>query len=76
MKELLFYNPTLTKEELLFEAEGMADFLDMVFKNTGGAKYEEGVTRAKAVADMTGLLVEPEKTLADLAEKVDEDYNF
>lgn len=76
MRELLFYNPTLTKEELKFEAEGIADFLDNVFRNTYGGRYEEGVNKAKAVADMVNILINAGKPLPDLAAKVDDDYNF
>ena len=76
MKELLFFNPTLTKEELKFEAEGMADFLDIVFKNTCGAKYEENINKAQAMSDMVDILLDAEKTMAELAQKVDDDYVF
>lgn len=76
MKELLFYNPTLTKDELKFEASGIADFLDIVFKNTYGGSYEENVNKAKATADMVTVLINADKTIADLAAKVDDDYHF
>ncbi|MDB5192081.1 MAG: hypothetical protein JWQ96_1644 [Segetibacter sp.] len=76
MKELLFYNPTLTDPELKFEAEGIADFLDIVFKNTYRAKYEAGVDRDKAFTDITNILIDKEKTMAELAEQVDKDYEF
>jgi hypothetical protein len=76
MKELLFYNPTLTKEELEFEAEGIADFLDIVFKNTYGGSYETGINKAKAVEDMVDILIDADMTMADLAATIDDDYNF
>lgn len=76
MKELLFYNPTLTKPELKFEAEGIADFLDIVFKNTYNGKYEDGINKARATSDMVDVLISGDKTMADLAAVVDDDYNF
>lgn len=76
MSQLLFYNPTLTKEELKFEAKGMAEFLDVVFKNTSNAKYEEGVNKAKAIDDMVDLFIDADKTMAELSEVVDNDYVF
>jgi|SRR6187401_1752421 hypothetical protein len=76
MKELLFYNPLLTKEELEFEAMGIAAFLDKVFKTTYEAKYEENVDKAKAIKDMVAILVDGGKTMPDLAKAIDDDYIF
>jgi hypothetical protein len=76
MKELLFYNPLLTQNELEFEARGIADHLDIVFRKTWGAKYETGVDRNKAVNDMTGILITANKTVADLAENIHNNYEF
>lgn len=75
MKELLFYNPTLTPGELKFEAEGIADFLDRAFINTAGAVYDN-CKREQAVEHMVNILIKPNKTMADLAEQVDIDYEF
>lgn len=76
MKDLLFYNPALTKEELEFEAEGIADFLDIVFKNTYGGSYETGINKTQAVEDMVEVLMDADMTMADLAATIDDDYNF
>lgn len=76
MKSLLFYNPALTQSELEFEARGLADFLDVVFRNTCGAKYEDGITRMKAISDMVSILIVPNKIVAQLGEIVDKDYVF
>lgn len=76
MKELLFYNPLLTGSELRFAAEDIARFLDNVFRNTYGAKYEDNITRAKAIADMVDVLVQKNSTMEELAETIDDDYNF
>ena len=76
MKELLFYDPLLNDEELKFEAEGIADFLNEVFINTYNAQYENGADRDTAIANMVSILIKANKTMADLAEKVDNDYEF
>jgi hypothetical protein len=76
MKNLLFFNPLLSDDELKFEAEGIADFLDKAFVNTCFSEYESNVTRDKAVKDMTKVLIDKNNTLADLAAKVDDDYIF
>ena len=76
MKNLLFFNPLLTPGELRFEAEGIADFLDTVFVNTYNASYEEGLNRETALEDMVDILIDGDKTLAHLAEAIDEDYEF
>ena len=75
MEELLFFNPLMTKEELKFEAEGIADMLDRAFINTAGAVYDN-CDRDKAVDDMVSVLIKPQKTMADLAAQVDTDYEF
>jgi hypothetical protein len=76
MKDLLFYNPALTKDELEFEAGGIADFLDNVFKNTYGGSYETGINKSKAVAHMVEILMDADMSMADLAATIDDDYNF
>ena len=76
MKQLLFYNPALTDSELEFEAKGIADFLDIVFRKTCDAKYEAGINRVKAMNDMMAVLTIPDKTVAHLAEIIDQDYEF
>ena len=76
MSELLFYSPLLTSEELEFVAAGIADFLGIVFKNTYGGRYEEGIDKATAVSAIIDILIDKSKTMADLAEQIDADYNF
>lgn len=76
MKELLFYDPLLNDDELKFEAEGIADFLNEVFINTYNAQYENGADRDKAVTDMVEILIDANKNMAELAERVDNDYEF
>ena len=76
MKELLFFNPLLNDDELKFEALGIADFLNEVFINTYNARYENNADRDKAITDMVEILIKGNKTMADLAVQVDNDYEF
>lgn len=76
MKELQFFNPILSKEALRQEAMMIADMMDTVFRVGRGAKLEEDVTRTQAMNDMAGILVNGNKTVADLSETIDASYNF
>lgn len=76
MKNLLFYNPALSADELKFEATGIADFLDRAFVNTCASEYEKNIDRDLAVKNMVKVLIKKDLTLADLAQQVDDDYNF
>lgn len=76
MKDFLFYNPILSPELLKKEAKSLAVDLDQAYINTCFAAYEAGITKTKAIDDMTALLLNANKTMAHLAEKVDEDYQF
>ena len=75
MQDLLFYNTAASDEELKFEAEGIADFLDQAFIKTADAKYDN-CDRNRALKDMVSILVDKNKTMAELAEQVDIDYEF
>ncbi len=76
MKDLLFFNPTLTSAELKFEAQGIADFLDNVFNNTYNSTYEVNISKQQAISDMVDMLIQGDKTLPELAAEIDVDYNF
>ena len=76
MQNLLFYNPAAGSGTLENEAKMLADELDIIFRKIDGAKFETGVTKAKAQADMVAILKKATKTMADLAEVVDSNYLF
>jgi hypothetical protein len=76
MQDFLFYNPAAGNGTLENEAKMLADELDIIFRKIDGAKYESGVTKAKAQADMVAILKQATKTMAELAEVIDEDYLF
>lgn len=76
MQDLLFFNTTASDSQLKFEAQGIADFLDQVFRNTYGAKYEQGTDKLKSISAMVSILIQKDKTLPELAQTVDDNYNF
>lgn len=76
MKDFLFFNPTLSPDLLKKEAKRVAIDLDQAFINTCFAEYENGISRTRAIADMVDILLMANKTMAHLAEKIDEDYQF
>ena len=54
----------------------LAGQLDGMFRTMYGAVYEEGVTRAKAVAGLDEVLASGAATVADLAAAADARYEF
>ena len=76
MKDFLFFNPVLSPDLLKKEAKRVAVDLDQAFINTCFAAYENNVNKTKAIDDMTTILLIGNKTMAHLAEKIDEDYQF
>ena len=76
IRDLTFFNNLAGGDLRTLEIEMIADQLDNVFRNARGAKYENGVDRAKAFADLINVLSDPEKTVEDLAETVDALYFF
>jgi len=76
MKDMLFFNPVLSHDLLKTEARRLAVDLDQAFINTCFAAYESGINKTRAVDDMLQVLLKPQRTLAHLAEKIDEDYQF
>lgn len=76
MKDLLFFNPTLSPALLEKEAKLVATDLDQAFINTCFAAYETGVKKPQAIADMVGILLDKDKTMFDLASIIDDDYAF
>lgn len=76
MKDFLFFNPVLSPDLLKAAARALAIDLDRAFINTCFAAYETGITKTIAIDDMTTLLLNANKTMAHLAEIVDEDYQF
>ena len=76
MRDLLFFNPAAGSCTLENEAKMLADELDIIFRRVDGAKFEKGVTKAKAQADMVAVLKKATQTMADLAEVINANYLF
>lgn len=76
MRDLLFFNPAAGSGTLENEAKMLADELDIIFRRVDGAKFEKGVTKAKAQADMVAVLKKATQTMADLAEVINANYLF
>jgi hypothetical protein len=76
MSDLTFYNPLDSADMRKQAASLLADQLDNTFRIGRGATYEDSFDRTKAITDMTAMLTEAEKQVADLAFTVDTIYNF
>ena len=57
-------------------AEALALQIDGVFVELRGAKYEENVDQKQAVEAMVEILIDREKSVADLAATADDKYFF
>lgn len=76
MQDMLFFNPAAGSSTLENEAKMLADELDNIFRKVDGARFEDGVTRAKALADTVAILKQANKTMTELAEVIDINYLF
>jgi hypothetical protein len=76
MSALAFYNPTLSSDMLEAEARATAAILDRAYRTKSGATFENGWNVPKAVEAMTTILKDKDKTVCELAAKVDEIYKF
>lgn len=76
VKNLQFWNPASNPQLRKARARGLAIQMDGLFKELGGAKYEPGVNRQKAVSASLQVLEDGEKTLSDLASVNNAHYRF
>ncbi|MFZ5625502.1 MAG: hypothetical protein ACOY71_13935 [Gemmatimonadota bacterium] len=76
MQDLGFWNPAATDALRRGAARALARQLDNVFTMIRGAKYENGKTSTAAVNAMVDVLVDGNKTIADLAAANDASYHF
>lgn len=76
MSNLTFWNPTASADMRKFQATALANQMDNVFRLIRRAKYENDVTKEKAVTDITNTLINEDKTICNLAEVIDVDYLF
>lgn len=76
MKDLQFWNDLSSPELREQQAKMMAHQFDNMFRSFDKAKYEEGSSLETAVAQMKSILTAEDKTVAELAEIVDDNYFF
>lgn len=76
MTDLTFWNQTVSQELREIAAKTLVNQLDNMFRLIDKAVFEEGVTITDALNDMYETMINPEKTVADLAGIVDACYNF
>ena len=76
MSDLTFFSLLGTKDALQLRADSLSAQLDNVFRQVRGADYESGVDRKKALTGMSGILAQKDKTVADLADVIDDSYLF
>lgn len=76
MTELTFFNSVASAEMRRQSAESLASMMDNIFRVLRGARYEEGADHDSAIDDMVDVLTDPAKTIADLAERNDDNYRF
>lgn len=76
MPELTFWNQAASSEMRKLQATVISNQMDNFFRQIHRAVYEEGVAREKAVSGMVNILTDEEKTISDLAEAADANYQF
>ena len=74
--QLAFRNSAASDELHEVQARTLAQQLNNVFRNIDGATLEPGVKEGDAVSAMEDVLVDDEKTVADLAFVNDSNYRF
>ncbi|HWA10053.1 MAG TPA: hypothetical protein VG838_11430 [Opitutaceae bacterium] len=76
MNQFRFWNNAASPDVRRLDAQNVAAQLAKMFSGVNFAKYESGKSYTTAVDEMTDLLVVATKTVADLAQVVDDNYNF
>ena len=76
MDELLFWNKSSSEKIRKIQVDSLAIMMDNVFRDTRGAKYEKGIAGEQAINDIKETMLNPDNTVADLAEIIDKNYLF
>jgi purine-cytosine permease-like protein len=74
--DFTFWNRAASSNMKRLMASTLAIQMDNVFTMIRGAKYEDGITKDKAISDIVDILVNGDKTVLDLAEVNDNNYLF
>ena len=76
MDELLFWNKSSSEKIRKIQVDALSIMMDNVFRDTRGAKYEKGIAGEQAINDIKTTMLNPDNTVADLAEINDKNYLF
>lgn len=76
MKKLAFWSAADTSAIRTVKARTIAIQLNNIFTLTADAEFESGHDKISAIDDMTTVLTDATKTIADLAGVADENYLF
>lgn len=76
IKTLTFFPKDATGDVVNVRANSLARQLDKIFRLVRGASYEKTITQNKAVAAISEILKDGDKTVADLADACDDAYLF
>ncbi len=76
MSELTYWNQTASAEMRKLQTATLINQIDNIFRLVFRAQYEQGVTKEKALSDMSDVFTSATKTIADLAEIADTSYLF
>ena len=76
MSGLAFYNPVASAGTLEAEALALAARLNRAFLKKSHARFEQGWDEPTAITAQKDILKDKDKTVSDLAVKVDEIYSF
>jgi hypothetical protein len=76
MRQLTYFNAAVSDELRRFLAGTLAKQLDNFFRQIDGARFENGTDPVTALSDLTAVLLAAERSMADLAAVVDQDYRF
>lgn len=76
MSDLTYFNSLSSDSEREIAVKMLAVQLDNTFIKTYQCKYETGVSNSTANADLVAILMNRDKTMLDLGQKIDELYKF
>jgi len=76
MQELLFWTNASSAQARRVAASGLIIEMDSIFRDIRGAQYENGKSLETAVNAIRDVLLNADKTVADLAVVNDEQYRF
>ena len=74
--ELRFFPHDGSQDIIVVRAKSLSSQMDKYFRMVRGAVYESNVTQPQAINALVEVLIDKEKTVAELADKADDQYLF